>query len=174
MPTATSSLTVRKLLPCPPAQAFEAWTKPEQFEQWFEPQSGMRVKAKIDLRVGGKYRLGFVPPDGSGTMFVGGEYLVVDPPRRLEYTWLFGKGFERDMKDHTIVKLEFKPVGKNRTELVLKHERFSAPEVRDSHREGWTNILACMAKAMAARNKPAARPAAKTAGSRAGRKPGAR
>lgn len=151
MPTATSSLTVRKLLPCPPAQAFEAWTNPKQFEQWFEPAPGMKVKAKMDLRVGGKYQLGFIRPDSAGTIYVGGEYLVIDPPNRLEYTWIHEKGMEVDWKDHTIVSVDFKPLGKNRTVVVLKHERFTDTEQRNNHREGWTSILACMAKAMAPR-----------------------
>src|SRR5438105_1362551 len=77
MTSPTSSLTVRKTLPCSVEEAFQTWTQPKLFQQWFAPDPAMKTVADFDLRPGGKYRIGFQPPGGKPTMFVGGEFLVV-------------------------------------------------------------------------------------------------
>ena len=100
------SLTLRKKLPCSPEQAFRAWTDPEQFQQWFVAMPGMTVKAQMDVRLGGKYRISCARA-GEPTKFVGGEFLVVDPPRRLEYTWIWEKEAMPEWKDRSVVKLAF-------------------------------------------------------------------
>ncbi len=151
MPNATASLTLRKTLPCSPDVAFRAWTEPEQFKAWFAPDPTMKTIAEVDLRRGGKYRIGFQPAGGKPTMFVGGEFLTIDPPHHLEYTWVWEKETDPDWKDRTIVKVDFKPVGPDRTELVLTHERFSATEASAHHQQGWTAILERMAGAVATR-----------------------
>lgn len=148
MPPPTASLTVRKILPCRPKIAFEAWTQPAQFQQWFVPQPGMKVKADFDLRRGGKYRIGFKPVD-KDMMFVGGEFLVIDPPRRLEYTWIWEKESNPDWKDcRSVVKVEFNALDADRTEIVLTHDHFTDPEECKSHTEGWTKILDRMAEGL--------------------------
>src|SRR4051812_24140687 len=91
MPAPTTTLTVRKTLPCPPETAFRAWTDPQLFQQWFAPDPAMSTVAEVDLRPGGKYRIGFQPPGGKPTMFVGGEFLKINAPRHLEYTWVWEK-----------------------------------------------------------------------------------
>ena len=147
MTAPTASLCVRKMLPCSPAEAFQAWTDPVQFQEWFEPQPGMKTQAQFDVRVGGKYLITFFPASGKPPVRVVGEFLVVDRPRRLEYTWIWENN--PDWKDRTIVKLEFNAAGPDRTEIVLTHENFSDPEDRDAHNEGWSRILDCMAAAKA-------------------------
>lgn len=146
MPAPTASLTVRKLIPCSPDIAFRAWTEPAQFEAWFVPPPTKKVKAQYDLRVGGKYQLIFILPDGKPEVKVVGEFLVVDRPHRLEYTWMWQNN--PDWKDRTVVKIDFKAAGKDQTEVVLSHENFSDPEDRDEHTKGWTGILDRMAVAL--------------------------
>jgi uncharacterized protein YndB with AHSA1/START domain len=67
----------------PARLVFEAWTKPELFKQWWVPKSmGMTlVSCEMDVRTGGKYRLGF----GDGMDFFG-RYLEVTPHSRLVWT----------------------------------------------------------------------------------------
>src|SRR5882757_5141884 len=148
MSSPTSSLTVRKTLPCSPDEAFQAWTQPKLFQQWFAPDPAMKTVAEIDLRPGGKYRIGFQPPGGVPTLFVGGEFLTIKAPRHLEYTWIWEKESDPDWKDRTIVRIDFNPVGPNQTEIVLTHERFSETEARESHTKGWTAIIDRMAGAL--------------------------
>jgi uncharacterized protein YndB with AHSA1/START domain len=149
MPTPSASLTVRKILPCRPEKAFRAWTEPAQFQQWFAPHPEMKVIAEFDLQRGGKYRIGFQRPEGKPTLYVGGEFVVIDAPHRLEYTWIWEKESNPEWKDRSVVKVTFTPLDSDRTEIVLTHEKFSDPEECESHTEGWTKILDRMAAAMA-------------------------
>jgi uncharacterized protein YndB with AHSA1/START domain len=64
-----------------------------------------------------------------------GEYLIIEPPARLAFTWI------SQATDHrrTEVTIEFLE-GSGGTELVLTHRRLPSAEV-ESHRSGWTDIL---------------------------------
>lgn len=146
MTTPTVSLTVQKILPCRPAEAFRAWTTPEQLQQWFVScQPGDRVTAAVDLRPGGKYRFTFVHPDGRVKMIVDGEFLVIRAPHYLEYTWSWAEPAVPGAPNRTVVKVVFRELGAERTELVLTHDGFTDPEDCENHTEGWTRILDCMA-----------------------------
>ena len=53
-------------------------------------------RVQTDLRPGGRYRLSMRDPSGV-VRSVGGEYVEVDPPRRLVYTWTWeSHGAEND------------------------------------------------------------------------------
>jgi uncharacterized protein YndB with AHSA1/START domain len=67
----------------PARLVFEAWTKPELFEQWWLPKSmGMRLHSlEMDARTGGSYKLDF----GDGVAFFG-RYLDVTPHSRIVWT----------------------------------------------------------------------------------------
>jgi len=67
----------------PARLVFEAWTKPDLFEQWWLPKSmGMVLRSlEMDARTGGSYRLGF----GDGVDFFG-RYLDVTPHSRIVWT----------------------------------------------------------------------------------------
>jgi uncharacterized protein YndB with AHSA1/START domain len=76
-------LVVTRTFNAPARLVFEAWTKPELFKQWWLPKSmGMTlVSCEMDVRTGGKYRLGF----GGGMDFFG-RYLEVTPHSLLVWT----------------------------------------------------------------------------------------
>jgi uncharacterized protein YndB with AHSA1/START domain len=76
-------LVVTRTFNAPARLVFEAWTRPELFKQWWLPKSmGMTlVSCEMDIRTGGKYRLGF----GGGMDFFG-RYLEVTPHSRLVWT----------------------------------------------------------------------------------------
>src|SRR4026208_1690134 len=77
-------LVVTRTFKGPARIVFEAWTKPELFTRWWLPKSmGMSLRScEMDVRVGGKYRLEFVP-DG---MAFFGTYLEETPHSRLMWT----------------------------------------------------------------------------------------
>jgi uncharacterized protein YndB with AHSA1/START domain len=64
-----------------------------------------------------------------------GEYLVIDPPSRLSFTWVSAG------TDHlpTVVSVELLERGTS-TELILTHRRLPPTSV-DAHRRGWTDII---------------------------------
>ena len=76
-------IVVTRTFDAPARLVFEAWTRPELFQQWWIPKSmGMVLHScEMDVRAGGKYCLNF----GPGMDFFG-TYLEVTPPSRLAWT----------------------------------------------------------------------------------------
>ena len=71
-----------------------------------------------------------------------GEYLVIERPMRLVFTW------QSEPAGDTLVTVEFTRVSDHRTRVTLTHERFATCEQRDLHRGGWTALLEILARAM--------------------------
>jgi uncharacterized protein YndB with AHSA1/START domain len=72
-----------------PAEVFDAWTKPEQVTQWWDPDGKPLTECTIDLRVGGSFK--FVSPGHSDMPFVG-TYREIAPPHRLVFDALGAVG----------------------------------------------------------------------------------
>jgi uncharacterized protein YndB with AHSA1/START domain len=137
-PTTETTLVLRRTFAAPQSKVFHAWTDPRHLKRWFAPSDDFEVSvAEVDLRVGGKYRIGMKPADKEETYIVIGEYREIDAPRRLVYSW----AWEGDQETgETIVTVEFRAVGAG-TELMLKHEFFPNPDARRRHEEGWSGCL---------------------------------
>lgn len=98
--------------------------------QWFGPDpAGVVSIADVDLRVGGRYHIQFGVP-GQETHDVSGNYLEVEPHRRLVFDWCWKSTPERV----SLVSLAFKLSGAG-TELVFVHERFFDQAARDGHNQ---------------------------------------
>ena len=80
-------LVVTRTFDGPARIVFEAWTQPELFKQWWVPKSmGMTLRScKLDVRVGGRYRLEF-GHDAANPVAFFGRYLEVIPHSRLVWT----------------------------------------------------------------------------------------
>ncbi|HWB38685.1 MAG TPA: SRPBCC domain-containing protein [Candidatus Saccharimonadales bacterium] len=69
-----------------PIQAvWNAWTKPEEFKQWFMPAPFTVPNAEFDLQVGGKIQIDTKSPDGMIMPLVG-EYKLIEEPTKLVMT----------------------------------------------------------------------------------------
>jgi len=140
MKAVTHSLRVSRVIRADPETLFQAWTDPKQLMHWWrqEGEGWMFAGASVDLRVGGRYRLGMTAPDGRTHVAVG-VYREIQRPVRLVFTW--------DWEDptngigDTLVSVEFKDAGSNRTEVVLTHERFADAARMGRHEQGWTELL---------------------------------
>jgi uncharacterized protein YndB with AHSA1/START domain len=145
-----ATLVVKRVLKATPKLAFAAWTTAEHIQQWMRPDPGMVVpSAKMDLRVGGKFRIQMKMPDGEFFTAVG-EFREVKAPERLVYTWDWEKDGSGDEFGEvegktSLITVEFLPRGEQ-TEFVLTHTRFAAVESRDSHARGWDRIAASFAQ----------------------------
>ena len=105
--------------------------------------------ARMDLRVGGEFRIQMKKPDGEFFTAVG-IFKEVQAPERLVYTWDWekdgsGTEFGEVEGKASLITVEFLRRGE-RTELVLTHSRFATVESRDSHARGWARILESFAK----------------------------
>lgn len=134
------ALRLSRTIRADPETLFRAWTDPEALSHWWrmEEEGWAFAAASIDLRVGGRYRLGMTGPDGR-TYTAVGEYLEIEPPTRLVFTWDWERPTDR--VGETLVTVEFKPAGTGMTELVLTHERFADPASVAGHERGWAQLF---------------------------------
>src|ERR1700757_182683 len=74
-------LVVTRTFNGPARIVFEAWTKPELLKQWWVPKSmGMFLRScEMDVRVGGRYRLGFGHDASNSGGFFGRDFEVHAP-----------------------------------------------------------------------------------------------
>jgi uncharacterized protein YndB with AHSA1/START domain len=86
-PSALEVLTTREF-EAPIELVFDVLTKPEHVRNWFPAWEDKITLCSIDLRVGGKYHMVAVAPDGTECSFRG-TYLELERPTRIVDTWLF-------------------------------------------------------------------------------------
>ena len=118
-------LVVTRTISGPARIVFEAFTRPELFEQWWVPKSfGLTLlSCELDVRVGGTYRLTF-SHNGSEPMAFFGKYVEVTPPTRL--VWTNDEGGEGGAV--TAATFEEK-AGKT---LVVLHDLYPSKEALDA------------------------------------------
>lgn len=128
-----TTLVVKRTFSASRDAVFNAWTDPNALKQWFHAGDDMTTPIhEVDLRVGGKYRLGMQAKDDNTLYVVHGTYREVQRPEKLVYTW----SWEGQEAAETLVTVLFREL-ENSTEVVLTHEQFPSVEERDKHHEGW-------------------------------------
>ena len=136
------ALQLSRIVAASPARIFNAWTIADQLKRWTCPDPNARVEADIDLRAGRHYSIRM---DAEGGPFTAhGTYRVVDPPRRLVYTWGW-KEAAHPMKEETLVTVELVPATDG-TEIRLTHEGFPTRSDVDGHERGWKICLERLAE----------------------------
>lgn len=138
-----TTLELRQLVPAPREKVFAAWTDPEQLKKWFGPNEAFQVpEASVDLKVGGRYRIQMLAPDG-GVHTAHGEYLEIQAPEKLVFTW--GWEGNADFPKNTRVTVKFVARGQE-TEVQLSHELLPNADAKRLHSEGWTGSLERLGK----------------------------
>jgi uncharacterized protein YndB with AHSA1/START domain len=131
----TQTLVVTRNYSAPIERVFAAWTDASQLSQWFGPSDEYTSVADIDLRVGGNYRIA-VHHVGGNVHTVIGTYQIIDPPKKLAFTW----NWDGSPAPDTLVTIDFTPQG-NSTEVKVTHEKFLDTDSRDKHNQGWAGGL---------------------------------
>ena len=130
------SLTIRRRYPAPPEKVWRALITSAALQRWMAPTDDFRIPvAEADARVGGRYHIVMVAPDGK-EHDVSGVYREVSAPRRLAFSWVWKT--TPDEESLVTVELREKDGG---TELTLTHSQFADPATRDHHEEGWNGCL---------------------------------
>ena len=143
-------LVVSREFDAPRELVWQAWTDPAQMKQWLGTTEDMKVQSvKMDLRVGGRFRIQMKMADGE-YFTAAGTYLEVKAPERLVYTWDWekdggGTEFGELEGRETRVTVEFRAIGQCK-QMVLTHEKFASHESRDRHQEGWQRWFGRLAK----------------------------
>ena len=122
-------------LPARRERVFELLTDPEALAKWWGPRGFKMPEAKLDLRVGGGYRFSMQPPDGD-LFHLSGEFVEIDPPSRLVYTFRWDEPTPDDRE--TVVTLTLDAAGGS-TVIALSQGSFTTEERLALHRGGWTD-----------------------------------
>jgi uncharacterized protein YndB with AHSA1/START domain len=135
-------LVVRRVLPVERERVFAAWLDPASLATWMRPGEMTDAIVELDPRVGGRFRI--VMQQGKNGYEHRGEYLAIEPPSLLSFTWISAA---TDLRPTFVtVELHERDDG---TELVLTHRRLPREQV-DAHRQGWTDILRLLETELAA------------------------
>ena len=134
------SLTLVRRIAARPAIVFDAMTTAEGVAAWFGPDELPVVRAEMDARIGGAYRVHFRTLDGRDHEACG-EFLELVPPRRIVMSWRWAVGGELKERGRTSrVEIELAPIGGG-TELTFTHADLGSEASEKSHARGWTGAL---------------------------------
>ena len=129
-----------------PEAVFRALTDPKEVVKWWGAEGIYRTaRWESDLRPGGKWKSYIASPAG-GEMAdprtpepqtVGGEYITIDPPRLLEFTW--SPSWDGFAVTRVRYEIEATATG---SRLTVIHSGFAGrPAMTKSHGEGWVRVI---------------------------------
>jgi uncharacterized protein YndB with AHSA1/START domain len=133
MPSATETIEHYVRVAAPPETVFEYFTDPSKLVQW------MGTEATLDPRPGGVCRFTV-----NGAQMIG-EYVQVDFPWRIVFTWGWETQLFEVAEQSTAVEVSFTPADDG-TWVRLTHSRLPHGAVA-FHRAGWGNYLPRLATA---------------------------
>jgi uncharacterized protein YndB with AHSA1/START domain len=130
------SIEAETFIEAPPERVFRALVEPQQVLAWWGREGIYRcTEFDSDLRRGGKWRAAGVSRE-SDRFTVTGEYLEIDSPRVLVYSWV--ASWTGDAK--TTVRWELEPEQQG-TRVRLRHSGLAAhPEISQAY-QGWPRML---------------------------------
>lgn len=142
------SIQLSRIIHAPRERVFEAWTKPESIRQWFGPAHLQVASVDMDLEKR-TYRIamthgsdceGVAPELKKNPPAAEGEYVAIDPPSLLSFTW------RSDWRpgEETLVTLRFSETAEG-TLLELTQEGFLTQDSSSGHDRGWNSSLAKLA-----------------------------
>ena len=135
-------LQVTKRFDAAPERVFDAWLDPKTAGRFlFATPDGEMVKAEIDARVGGKFTFTDRRPEHGDVAHVG-EYLEIDRPRRLVFTFAVPQYDPRP----TTVMVDIVPDGSG-SKLTLTHTGVLEDWAKQTE-QGWGMILKALEKAL--------------------------
>ncbi len=139
-------LTFSLMIEAQPERAFDLWLDPDMVRSWMALSSGSdigQVEVDLNVRVGGRFLM--VDHSEGIPLEHAGEYLVIDPPRLLEFFYTMPQ-YSKDL-DH--VSISIHPV-QGGCRMDIRHELSErSTEVLDRAEVAWNRRLKAM-KAVAA------------------------
>jgi uncharacterized protein YndB with AHSA1/START domain len=135
------SLRIKRVLPARIDEVFDAWTDGDLLARWFVCAPNWTASVTCDVRVGGRYRIE-MKEGGELVGVAEGEYLAIERPRRLVFTWTSDGRTGAGVRDSKVT-IELFERGES-TELTLTHD--IAPETAEgrSHHAGWISCLSSL------------------------------
>jgi uncharacterized protein YndB with AHSA1/START domain len=139
-------LRIERTFDAPAQEVFDAWTSEEVLLRWFHGDPDWDTPtAEVDLRVGGRLRIVMRDPAARAEYGGSGEYTVIDPPRRLVFTWVW----DDDPSHPQLIELEFAERD-GATTVRMTNSGITTEKGRDEHEHGWQKCFDNLDRALAA------------------------
>ncbi|MBX3739070.1 MAG: SRPBCC domain-containing protein [Candidatus Didemnitutus sp.] len=143
-----ATASISKRFAAPAERVFDAWLDPAWIGRWmFGPavRDEKIVRLTVDARVGGQFSFAV---DRAGTLVDHvGEYLALERPHRLVFTWATRDALPATSK----VTVRIEPLGATACQLTLHHEM--APEwaaFADRAAASWQKMADALERALSA------------------------
>ncbi|GAB3948768.1 hypothetical protein GCM10029976_080590 [Kribbella albertanoniae] len=121
-----TEIRIERVLSATIDRVYDAWTRADLLMRWYCPNPQLELKVQADVRVGGEYVVEM------GPHVVRGNYLVVEPPYRLVFSW----AWDGSSDEPTRVQVDLSEVADG-TLMVLNHTGFANAEDTANHQLGW-------------------------------------
>lgn len=137
-----NTVRLHRVIAAKPEKVYRAFLEPDAVASWLPPFGFTCTVHELDAKVGGKHRMSFRNFTTGNSHAFGGEYLVLEPGRRLVYTDKFDDpNLPGEMK--VTVTLKAVSVG---TEMTVEQE--GVPDVipLEACYLGWQDTLQKLAR----------------------------
>jgi uncharacterized protein YndB with AHSA1/START domain len=135
---------VRRLLPASPDVVYDEWLDPDALSDWMCPRPARCLAVESEPRTGGRLRIDI--SDNGVEFYVSGQYLVLDRPARLSFTWSCSTWPDPSVK--SVVNVLLEPCGTEQTLMTIEHSLLP-PEFVERHAHGWAAIADQLAAELA-------------------------
>lgn len=140
---AASSILVEHRFDASMDAVWLAWTDPVVVSRWWgSDPDGVVTSAVLDPRPGGRFEISFRDPGGAEHTS-SGEYLTVQPPTLLDFTWTW----KSEPGIHSRVTVTFSAEGDG-TSMRFVHGRLHGASEHD-YAQGWRRTFAKLDRVLA-------------------------
>lgn len=85
----TSTVELHRVLKSTADRVYRAFTTPAAYAKWLPPHGFVGTVHEMDSRVGGRYKMSFTNLTTGNSHSFGGEYLELEPGKRIRHTAVF-------------------------------------------------------------------------------------
>ncbi|MED7773907.1 SRPBCC family protein [Aeromonas dhakensis] len=137
----TGTVRLHRVLKAPPMRIYRAFIEADALAKWLPPHGFTCQVGQLEARVGGHFRMAFTQFGNGHSHAFGGEYLELEPGKRIRYTDSFDDPNLPGVM-HVTVILTGVVCG---TELVIVQEGIPAAIPVEMCYLGWQESLAQLA-----------------------------
>jgi len=134
-------LIIKKTFNCSKRELFDAWSNANTMAKWFFAASEKFKDSSVEssFKINGHFSVTMYFENGTDSK-IDGQYKEIVRYSFIEFSW------NSAIATDSLVKLNFREISANRTELKLVHSLFPSDESRKMHNQGWNACLANLEK----------------------------